>query len=118
MTMVDFMRNGTYTEFFSTVTAGYQMMYMLDKSCNFEDLFFNIVNWCENNDCSLETIGQNGLGNIFYITALMNDLAAVTLQGTPIPTNDTVSYFTMMNKVGNDVGKITNYLISYGTSTQ
>lgn len=50
---------------FPAITSTYQLTYMLDKSCNLEEIMNEITTWCLNGNCSFGTLVENSLNTLF-----------------------------------------------------
>lgn len=95
-----------------TVNSLYQFTYLVSKTCEFNDITFDISSWCTNNDCSITTLVQNALSRIFQITAALNDIAANTFTGQDVVMT-TQAYFNKYDKLGTNYGKIMRYFLNY-----
>lgn len=52
-------------EVFPAITSSYHLLYMLDKSCNLEEIIYEIITWCLNGNCSPATLLENILNTLF-----------------------------------------------------
>ena len=50
---------------------------MVDVQCEMEDLLYDVMMFCGDHDCDIETIVKNDEASIFQIIAIINSFAAI-----------------------------------------
>ena len=71
--------------FSKSMYDAYNLMYMINKNCLFEDIVHDVITFCvkNNKSCGYAGISQNVLSNFFKITAAANDLAEAFKEQKP-----------------------------------
>jgi hypothetical protein len=103
---------GAILNIFQTVSTAYQLNFMLQQTCNTEQIFYDMSTWCMNADCSVTTLINNIVKKFFQITGAINSLAENFYADTPEIT-DTAAYFKKYATAGNSIGKITRIIFDF-----
>lgn len=104
--------SGAILNIFQTISTTYQLMFMLQQTCNTEQIFYDMSTWCMNADCSVQTIINNVVKKFFQITGSLNNLAEAMAADSPAITN-TTAYFNKYATAGSSVGKITRIIFDF-----
>eukprot|EP00347_Sterkiella_histriomuscorum_P014144 403361995 len=92
----------------------YQIGYNLDKSCNFNELFYMLGQYCYKTNCNFDDIQKNLLSNLFTLTGSINNIADLMFSnGKTQDLTDLSTCFTTFNGVGSDVGKIFRAILKF-----
>ena len=93
---------------------------MLDVSCELEDMIYDIMIFCEYQDCSPEKVGQNEEAQIFQITGILNTIAAITYERVQLEehleeyTHEMKQKnFDMFQELGKALGKFIRFTIGF-----
>ena len=60
-----------------------QSLFMWTQYCTFDDATYDLIVWCESNDCTWQNLFQNLLKTVFQVMTAANDLAAIAQQTKP-----------------------------------
>ena len=87
---------------------------MVDVQCEFEDLLYDIMMFCEDNECSAKQFEENSEAAVFQIVGIVNSIAAVGYQRGMMEEKGIENYkeemkeynFNMFQELGRDIGKL------------
>ena len=90
----------------------YNMYYMFDFNCKFEQIAYDLSEHCFNHNCEPEQLIKNEMGNVFQVTGALNALAAVYYGEQPTDDQHT-AWFDMYADVGLNAGKLARYTLMF-----
>ena len=98
-------RDGKVDEAWNDIVAAYNIFYYTDNKCNLKDLLWDIVQFCDYNDCTSQTILNNMLAKVFVMTGNINSIAQIIYQTQPALV-DLNAYTELYTTVGTNVGQM------------
>ena len=98
---------------FRTMNDMYQLQFMINKYCLFDDVFHDLLAYCSKGTCSFALISQNMLANFFKITASANDLAQTFKENAVTQDTTPEEIFGKNELVGKDIGTVIRAVINF-----
>ena len=80
------------SDMFAMLMSLYNVLFSVQKDCNIHDLAFEVLNWCDVNDCNSTAMFQNAISKIFVITGNANSIASSMYDKPPAITNTTAVF--------------------------
>jgi len=82
--------------------------------CQVEELIFDLAEFCDKNDCSIERVFENDFKAAFQLVSIANSLAAVTFaKFTDDIKMESDAYFEMWMEIGKNLGKLVRLSTSF-----
>ena len=106
------LQTGAVDQIFPAFTALYQLVFMLDKSCDIEEFIYDLTSWCTSGHCDGNSVLNNLLNNVFNITGAINSIAEKFYNTKPDYSN-LAYYSTMSEDLGSSLGKIMKSIFAY-----
>ena len=104
--------SGAIINVFQTFSTYYQLNFMLQQTCNTEQIVYDMTTWCMTADCQAQTLLNNILARFFQITGAINSMLE-TIYNTSEPITNTAAYFKQFETAGQSVGKIIRIIFNY-----
>ena len=80
---------------------------MFDGECEAEEIIYDLMIFCEKNDCKFETLVRNDIAKVFQVTGFANSIASVIFD-TVVKEEDTHDeYFDRYRIIGKATGRLT-----------
>ena len=110
----NYLSAGDIVSLFKSSGAIFQLGYIFDDTCNLNELFYVMTQWCYKTNCSMTEISVNFQKNLFVLTGAINEIAMVLFQkDQKILWVDTDSAFQIYLALGLSVGNILRVILNF-----
>jgi hypothetical protein len=84
---------------------------MIDKSCNTEEIVYDLSTWCSKADCSIQTLSKNLLAKVFQATGAINQI--IEFLSAEEDTQDTAAVFAKYESIGGGIGRMLRLIYNF-----
>mmetsp|Transcript_44591 Transcript_44591/g.43240 ORF Transcript_44591/g.43240 Transcript_44591/m.43240 type:complete len:219 (-) Transcript_44591:51-707(-) len=91
----------------------YQLTYMVNKYCYFNDVVHDLLAFCGTGECAISLLSQNVLANFFKITAAANDLAQTFRDQKLTEESTDEEIFEKFEMIGKNMGAVIRSTLNF-----
>ena len=103
---------GSFINPFQTFSIVYQLNFMIDKSCNTDQIIYDLSTFCTHANCDFTVVLANAQAKVFKVIGTLNDLAEILSNHQP-DYSDLVEGFDKYDVIGESFGKTIRILFDY-----